>query len=307
MTRILLVGCTGFIGRHLVHWLLQSGNKCFVEVRSGSCLPPSTFPGEVKLISSAERPTDVHAVINLAGEPVPGIWTSTKKSRILTSRTDTTRRLVEWMATLCNRPRVFLSASAVGYYGDCGSEVITEATGPDPAGRFRSHVCTRWEQEANRACDLGVRVVNLRLGNVMDPTGGFLGKFIPVLKLTPIIVPYAPSAFVPWISLHDAVRAIDYAMSQELIVGPINLTATTQATYGDLFRSLGLALRRPVAGHIPSWMISAVLGEFSKAIIESQLVLPVCLLHHGFSFHDPELSAYLARSLEYQADSKARS
>ena len=293
--RILLAGCTGFIGRNLVRILVREGHECSVMIRTHYSVMPGYFPREAKLTPYNVRPDEVDAVVNLIGEPVAGGWTDAKKKRILDSRIDGTNELVDWMSQVKVPPSVFLSASAVGYYGDRGVEEITELSSPDPARRFLSQVCILWEQEANAARKIGTRVVNLRLGNVLDPTGGFLDAMATLLNVSPFYVPVAPKSYLPWISLEDTVRSIAFALSNESIKGPINLVSPTPITNLELYQALGAARKRRVAGRVPNWIINAALGEFSEAVLGSQRVLPTKLLEAGYVFKDPEITAFLVR------------
>ena len=293
--KILLAGCTGFIGQNLVRHLALHGHECIVLIRSHRSTYPGYFPPGARLTPYDVRPESVDAVINLAGEPVAGGWTKQKKDRILDSRIDGTKELVDWMGTLATPPKVFLSASAVGFYGDRGQEIITEKTGPDPARRFLSQVCILWEQEANAARKYGIRVVNLRLGNVLDPAGGFLEAMNLLLSISPVYMPVAPEAYFPWISLKDAIEIISFSLTHVAVKGPINVVSFMPITGIDFYRALGAARKRRVFGHVPRWIIRAALGEFSEAVLGSQKILADKLVHAGYHFKDPDLTKFLVQ------------
>ena len=305
--KVLLVGCTGFIGRSLVRQLVKNGHDCTVLIRSHRSAVLLRYPDAARLTPYNERPEDCDAVINLAGEPIAGGWTPKKKKAILDSRIDTAKELVDWMRTLPKCPSVFLSASAVGFYGSRGIEPLSEESGPDPTRGFLSQVCILWEQEANHARMSNIRVVNLRIGNVLDPTGGFLARIVPLLRMFPVIMPIAPHAFVPWISLRDAVGIIEFAMLHESVKGPVNLVAPVPSTSRELYGAIAAVIRRPIAGKTPKWFIKAALGEFSEVILASQKVLPTKASFEGYVFQDPDLLEFLRRRYsEFQKDRRSR-
>ncbi|MDR3690644.1 MAG: TIGR01777 family oxidoreductase [Fimbriimonas sp.] len=293
--KVLIAGGTGFIGRRLTRDLMMAGHECTVLVRSPRTPMNDRFPPGVRLTPFGERPDAVDAVVNLAGESVAGSWSKRRKDIILDSRIETTGDLIEWMKELKTPPKVLLCASAVGFYGNRGDEAITEQSGPDPDRRFLSQVCILWEQEANRARKLGARVVNLRLANVLDPTGGYLEAMSTFLKCAPVYASIAPQAFFPWISLTDAVGIIQFAMEHESVKGPVNLAAPTPVTGRDFYRALGRANRRPVLGHVPSMFVKLALGEFSEAVLASQAIIPEKILQEGYTFQNPDLGEFLAR------------
>jgi len=288
-----LAGCTGFIGVPLVQALVEDGHECTVLIRTSASPGIDMLPKTVRLAPYAEMPHLADAVINFAGETVVGRWTKSKKARVVDTRVDLTRYLVRWMEGLTVKPSVFLSASAVGFYGDRGDELITEATGPDPQKRFRSQVCITWEQEANAVSKQGIRVVNLRTGNVLDPSGGMLGQMLKMFRSAPVIVPYARKCYLPWISLRDEIDIVRYALTHESVSGPVNLVAPTPATNAELFDGIGAILKKKVVSQIPPTVIRLVMGEFAQAVLESQRIIPEKIVNDGYAFHDTVLSEYL--------------
>ena len=293
--KILLIGCTGFLGKNLVRLLARQGHECVVLTRSSRSI---SLPESVKVAPYADPPDQVDAVISLVGEPVAGRWTTEKKKKILDSRVDSTRHWVTWMGSLKTPPRVFLCASAVGIYGDRGNETLTEDSMPDPQNGFLADVCKKWEAEANRAVEFGTRVVNLRISNVMDPTGGFLKALAPMLKLSPFYIPTAPKAYLPWISLVDCVEAMKFALVNDTLSGPVNLVSPTAITNLGFYKALGKARRRLVLGFVPDFAIRTLLGEFADAVIGSQHILPERLVQAGFKFQDPNLTEFLTRRFQ---------
>lgn len=291
--KIVLAGCTGFIGRKLVHHLVDRGHECTVLIRSYRSSGPGVFPDSVRLAPYKDMPNEAEAVVNLAGETVAGLWTNSKKDRILRSRVDSTQTLVKWMEDLAKIPTVFISGSATGIYGDRGEERLTEKSNPDPENRFLAQVCKPWEEAAIKAREFGVRVVTLRTGNVLDPAGGMIGKMLPMFRISPFVVPFAKEAYLPWISMRDEVGCICYAIENEWVDGPINLVSPTQCTAGQLQSALAVKLNRPVIGSIPNWVLRLVTGEFSEALLSSQRVLPEKMQNAGYVFEDPDLTEYL--------------
>jgi uncharacterized protein (TIGR01777 family) len=250
------------------------------------------LPGNVRLAPYSALPDSADAVINLAGETIAGRWTKEKMRRILGSRVDITRLLVEWMTDLKEKPIVFLSGSAVGYYGDRGDEPITGLEGPDQTHSFLSIVCMNWEGEANKASSAGIRVVNLRIGHVLDPSGGVLGEMASKFKRAPFIVPHATSACLPWIARQDLIKSIEFCMEQEAVSGPVNLVAPATATWAEFYECLGTALEKRVVGRLPYWMLRLAVGRFAESLVISQRIVPKKLSDSGYSFGSSDLADY---------------
>ena len=287
--KVVLAGSTGFIGTHLVASLLADGHRCTVLTRHPGKLIGGPFPSTVEIRDYNSMPDEADAVVNLAGESVAGFWTESKKQLIEKSRIDFTKTLVAWMAGLSKRPSVFLAGSATGFYGDRGEEFLTESSSVDPQHHFLGRVCEQWEAAANEATALGVRVVNLRTSNVLGKGGGMLGKMVPMLKLSPFILPFAREAYLPWISLRDEVDLIRFALVHDEIVGPLNLVSPDLTTAGQLQAAIGKCIHRKTLGSLPNWVLSLTAGEFSQALTASQKVVPAKALKARFKFQDPDL------------------
>ncbi len=290
--KILLTGATGFIGKRLVSRLTKDGHSCVVATRHPETATP--IP-DARLVSYTAK-IDAEAVINLAGETVAGRWTVGKKERILTSRVNLTENLVANIAKADSKPKVLLSASATGFYGDRGNEILTEASPIDPQHHFLAQVCEKWEGAANKASELGIRVVNLRTSNVLDPAGGMLAKLLPPLRLSPFIVPFAPKAYIPWISMEDEIELIVFALQTESISGPMNLVAPNPETSLEFHHALGRILHRLVLGKVPDFVLKVALGEFSEALLASERILPQVALDAGYQFRHPDLSLFLLKA-----------
>jgi uncharacterized protein (TIGR01777 family) len=302
--KVLLSGGTGFLGRNFVERLATAGHCCTVLVRRD----PANYPQRsgVRFVGYDELPTlgRMDAVVNLAGEWVVGRWSPAKKRRIMDSRIETTRRLVDWMSEQSLRPRVFLSASAVGIYGNRPGEELSEASELDPERKFRYRVCRAWESEALRASELGVRTVCLRIGNVLDGRGGFLGMMLPWLRWLPFFMEFAPRTVTPWIGLPDALRMLDFALTDPRIEGPLNVVGPNPASVSEIVRVLGREFRRPALGRIPDGMVRAFFGEFACSFLDTQDVRPAKALANGFTFESPDLAPFLSECVSLSRGSR---
>jgi hypothetical protein len=290
--RVLITGGTGFLGRPLVEHLTGLGYDCTVLTRdvgraSGLGLPPS-----VKF-STMDAPPLADAVIHLAGESIVGLWTQRKRRMILASRVDGTRRLVAALRTAKVRPHTLLAASAVGFYGHRPGELLDETTPADPHGSFRAEVCRAWEAAANDADLCGIRVVNLRIGNVIDSTGGYLGGLLPIYRIFGGVVFGDAEAAIPWISRKDAVRLIEFALANERWCGPLNVTAPHAVTRRELADTLSQRLGRRVIGRVPASVVRLALGEFASALLDDQNVVPRKASIAGFRFRYPTWKDWL--------------
>lgn len=291
--KIVLAGCTGFIGSHLASRLVSDGHDCTILVRSHQSAGSGAAIAGAKRALYTQMPDVADAVINLAGETVGGYWTHKKKQRILRSRIDTTRQLVTWMQSLDARPSVFICASATGYYGDRGADILTEEAPVDPENSFLADVCLQWEREANEAKELGVRVVNLRTAHVLDPGGGLLAAMTPIFKRAPFIIPFGRHIYMPWISLADEIGMISFALQNDKVSGPLNLAAPTQVTNREFQHCLGAVFSKKVFGDLPLFVIRLALGELAGALLASQRVVPAKMEELGYVFNDRDLREYL--------------
>lgn len=294
--RVLLTGATGFVGRALVRRLVTSGYHCIVLTRSPETAL-KTLPAGVTAYRYDEPWPAAPAVINLAGESILGRWTARKRRRVLESRTKTTEQLVTWISTASPRPVTFLSMSAVGIYGDRPGERLTEESAPDGMQKFRAGVTLAWEAAAQQATESGVRVVLLRLGNVLHPAGGYLGALLRIYRFLPVVAPAPPDTMLSWISRRDATRLILFALEQDEIQGPLNLTSPHPTTHGELTRLLAAGLGKRYWGHLPTWTLRLGLGAFADAVLDSQCVVPAKAQAVGFNFADSDPAAFLEQAL----------
>lgn len=298
--KIAITGATGLIGTKLVEALKARGDELTVLSRSpqraGAALGVEATAWNA---SDAPAPADAlsgrDAVIHLAGEPVAQRWTAESKQAILQSRELGTRNLVAGIAMAEPRPRVLLSSSAVGYYGKHGDEVIDEQSAP--GSDFLAEVCIAWEREAKVAEELGLRVVMIRTGVVLDADGGALKTMLPPFKAG-IGGPVAGGKqYMPWIHADDIVGLYLAALDEESWSGPVNGTAPSPVTNAEFSKALGHALHRPSVFPVPAFVIRARYGEMAEIVTEGQRAVPAAALANGYRFAEPELGAALASVL----------
>jgi uncharacterized protein (TIGR01777 family) len=276
------------VGRALVDALVRDG----VEVVSFS-REPSRLPAAQRRNGRVwpPSPDDValDAVVHLLGEPVVGRWTRAKREAILSSRVDGTRRLIEAIEALspARRPRVLVSASAIGFYGDRGDEALAE--GSSAGSDFLADVCVQWEREAARAESLGVRTVMLRIGIVLSRRGGALEAMLPAFRMGLGGTMGSGSQWWPWIHIEDLVGLARFAVDHEDIRGPLNATAPEPVQQREFAATLARVLARPAFLPAPAFALRAALGAFSQELLASRRVLPERARKGGFSFRFPRL------------------
>ncbi|MDZ4771824.1 MAG: TIGR01777 family oxidoreductase [Planctomycetota bacterium] len=285
---VLVTGGTGFVGNVLVDRLVARGDKVAIVTRNASRPARAGVTFETWLPDVAR----FDAIVHLAGEPIVGKrWTDKQKRVLVESRVDTTRDMVERISKSTKRPRVLVSASAVGWYGDRGEETLTEATAPK--ADFLGDLCVKWEREADAAEKLGVRVVHPRIGIVLGKGGGVLSKMVPPFKLG-LGGPLGPSSsWFPWVHVDDLVGFILFALDDERVRGSFNLAAPGIVRQGEFAKTLGRVLSRPAIFPVPKFVLKLVLGEVANAITASQHVVPERTLASGFRFTQPTLEPAL--------------
>ena len=294
---IVVSGSSGLIGRALVPALRDAGHVVRRLVRREPAAPDEIRWDPVSSAIDTDGLAGVEGVIHLAGEGIADRrWTPEQKRRILESRTRGTSLLARTIATLDPQPRVFLSSSAVGYYGDGGDELLTEDAPRAPG--FLADVVAAWEAATQPAVDAGIRTVFLRSGVVLSPDGGAMGKVLPLFKLGlggPI---GRGREWWPWISMVDEVGAIVHLLDAD-VSGPVNLTAPNPVRASEYAKALGRALHRPAFLPIPRLGPQLLLGrELTAALLgQSQRVAPTRLEASGYAFRHPDLDAALAELL----------
>jgi uncharacterized protein (TIGR01777 family) len=293
---VAISGASGFIGRSLSQRLLADGHSlALLSRREGKDAPgirsfawtPGTAPPPESLASA-------DAVIHMAGEPVAQRWTAAARQRIRSSRVDGTRRLVETLAALPRRPEVLVCASAVGYYGDRGDEVLTESSAPGTG--FLAEVCQAWEVEADRAAGLGMRVVKVRTGVALAPHGGALARMLPVFRAFAGGRIGSGRQWMSWIHLDDLVSLMAFALTHP-VQGPINGTAPQPVTNVEFTKALAGVLHRPAVFPVPGLVLKAAFGEMAQVLLGGQRVLPEAARSAGFVFQHPELALALTSLL----------
>ncbi len=296
--KILLSGASGFIGSALVATLGDEGHEPVRLVRA------EPRPGEPEIgwdptagRLDAASLEGFDAVVHLAGESIAeGRWTRAKKVRIRDSRVRGTELLARTLARLTDRPDVLISASAIGFYGDRGDEELDEQS---PRGNgFVAEVCRQWEGASRMAGEAGIRVVQLRMGLVLSPTGGALAKMLPAFRLGLGGPLGSGRQYVSWITLDDLIDVVRHVIATDTLQGPVNAVAPQSVTNRELARALGRALRRPARVPVPGFALRAMLGEMAdELLLASTRVLPRRLLDTGFRFGDADLADALARML----------
>ncbi len=295
--KIIGAGLNGLIGRELKGRLLQRHELVLLRHQvPGAILPQTTMRqltwNPPHLGEWAAELEKADAVINLAGEPVAGKqWTQTQKVVLATSRTQTTKTLVDAISRCKKKPKVLLNASAIGYYGPRDSTALDENA--EAGSGFLAEMCERWEVEAVRAESLGVRTVRLRTGVVLARNAGALAKMVPPFQLF-IGGPLGSGTQVmSWIHLEDEVNAILKALEDPAIRGPVNLTAPEAVTMDEFAKTLGRVLNKPSFFRVPPIALKVLLGEMSEMLLTGQNVYPKKLLEAGFKFKYPLLEPAL--------------
>ena len=301
--RPLITGATGFVGkqllRHVERPVILSRDAARAKGALGDYLFDAYDWNAEKQPAPAAAFEGVDTVFHLAGEPIAeGRWTAEKKFRLRESRVAGTRHLVETLAKLppADRPKVLISASAVGYYGSRGDEILDESR--PPATDFLGEICSSWEREAAQAEALGIRVCLLRIGIVLGRDGGALEKMVPAFKSWAGSRLGSGKQWVPWIHLQDLVDLLLFVAERASLHGPVNAVAPHPVTNADftqiLAKQLGaLTLLPPV----PAFALKAMLGEFGAVLLGSQRVVPKVALDAGFRFTYPTLDAALREIL----------
>lgn len=290
---ILISGGTGFIGSHLAKALCERGDSVYLLSRR----PGSERQGARIITDLDQLPQVPDVVVNLAGAPiVDRRWSEARKQLLRSSRLDTTRRLVQWMASLEQRPRVLISGSAIGYYGSQRRTGVDEAS-PVKAG-FTHQLCADWEAEACEAEKLGVRVCCIRTGVVLGQ-GGALQKMLPAFRFGlggPIA---SGTQWMSWVHIEDEVGAILWLIDHDQLKGAFNLTAPEPVTNQVFSRTLGEVLHRPACLRMPAWVMTLMLGEASELLVEGAAVLPRRLQESGYEFRFPTLKPALEAVLNH--------
>ena len=300
---IVIAGGTGFLGRALATTFVVDGQQVTVLTRKRSSATASSASiarvewhpdGEAGQAGAWMNTIEgAEAVVNLAGESIAsGRWTARRKAQLVESRLHATRGLAGAIAAAANPPAVFVSASAIGYYGDRGDEVLSEASAP--GSDFLANLCVQWEREAMRAKSPRTRVAVIRTGIVLDPTGGALAKMLPPFKMFVGGPLGSGRQYMSWIHLTDWVRLVRWVVGSDPARGPINAAAPEPVTNREFAKALGAALHRPSLLPAPAFALRALLGEMAgPLLLASQRVIPARALELQFEFSSPRLQPAL--------------
>ena len=296
--RVAVTGATGLVGSALVPLLVARGHEVVRLVRTragasaaGKISDAEWHPDRGEIDAAALAGVD--SAVHLAGENISeGRWTDEKKRRIIESRRQGTQLIAETLARLDPRPRALVSASATGFYGDRGDELLTE--GSTSGKNFVAHVCREWEAATEPARAAGVRTVLLRFGIVLSREGGALPKMLTPIKLGVGGRLGSGRQYYSWITIVDAVAAILHALENEGVSGPVNLVSPQPVTNGEFTKALGRALGRPTLFAVPAFAARLAFGEMAdELLLASARVEPTRLKATGFEFKYPTLEAAL--------------
>jgi uncharacterized protein len=290
--RIAVTGASGLIGTALVGYLKSQGHTVQRLVRRAAVSSEEITWDPIAGTVDMEALAGVDAVIHLAGAGVSDKrWTKKYKSEILNSRLLGTTTIAKAVAIV--KPQVFISASAIGWYGESGNRAVVESdrVGDD----FLAAVCHEWESAADLAGD--VRTVKLRTGLVLDPTGGALGKMLPLFRFGLGGKLSNGKQWWSWITLHDQIRAIAFLLESK-ISGPVNITSPNPVTNSEFTAGLARAMHRPALFPVPGFALRIALGGFSAEVLGSKKVMPQALTEAGFTFDYPHISSALEKLVD---------
>ncbi len=290
---VAVTGATGMIGSALVARLRAQGHAVRRLVRGGGSMQPGDIPWDPASRALDPRALEgTDAIVHLAGAPIAQRWTSAAKAEIRASRVQGTSLIASAVSAMSTRPRVVVSGSAVGIYGDRGDEQLDEGSvsGTD----WLAEVAREWEAAASPIAGAGVRLVLARTGVVLSPEGGMLGKLLTPFKLGLGGPMGSGRQWMSWISLEDDLRAIEHALVTESLRGPVNFVAPNPVRNSAFAHALGAALGRPAVIPLPSIALEVMFGEMARAtILSGQRVAPGALERSGFVFWHPDLAGAL--------------
>jgi uncharacterized protein len=287
--KIAVTGATGFVGRAVLKLAHQRGHEIIAFTRSPE--RAIDWAAEQRKFSLTEPPdlSGCDAVIHLAGEPILGLWTAKKKRAIFESRVEGTRRVVEAIAKLQQKPEVLVSASAIGWYGEAGDNELTETSPRGPG--FLAETCAAWETEAMKV--VTERVVVARTSVVLGRGGGAIKAMTPSFRLGLGSVIGSGRQWMSWIHLEDHARLLLFAVEDMNVRGVLNASAPWPVRHADFVRTLARILHRPAFFRVPAFVVKVILRGLSEEILESKRVLPAAALDYGFGFNFPELEPAL--------------
>jgi uncharacterized protein (TIGR01777 family) len=301
--KVLITGATGLVGTALIQSLQQDGHLVCRLLRKKpeedrQLKQDCDIDWDPKSGTFGPAAENADAVVNLAGAAIAdGRWSEERKAVLLSSRVETTRGLIAGMEKMSPRPKVLVSASAVGFYGNRGDELLTETSSPRP--EFLSRLAEEWEAEAAQAQSLGVRTVIARFGIILAKHGG---------ALKPMMVPFkigvggklgTGKQWMSWVALEDVVRILRFALDTEIIQGPINVVAPQPVTNAEFTKVLADTMHRPAFFTVPTFALHALLGEMAdEMLLAGQRAIPESLQKHGYQFAHTNLHSALTAILQ---------
>jgi uncharacterized protein len=290
--KIAISGASGLVGSELTSLLTSQGHEVLKLTRGNGGIHWDPVAESVNV----EALEGVDAIVHLAGESVAQRWSDEAKQKIRDSRVKGTRAIAKAVSQLKTKPKVFVCASAIGFYGDRGSEPLNEESHPGIG--FLAAVCKEWEESALPSVEAGVRTVNLRFGVIMSKRGGALAKMLPIFQLGAGGNLGSGQQYMSWIAIEDAVKAIYFAITNEQLSGPVNVVGPKPCTNAEFTATLGKVLHRPTFFPVPSFGPRLLMGEMAdEMLFAGQKVLPSKLEKEGFQFQYPDLEAALRHEL----------
>jgi hypothetical protein len=295
--KILVSGASGLIGAALASFLTTGGHSVTRLVRSQPRADTAEILWDAKHgVDDVARLEGFDAIVHLAGENIVGRWTEEKRARIRDSRVAGTKTLCDALARLSSPPRMLISASAIGYYGSRGDEVLTEESAAGLG--FLPEVCRAWEEATLPAVQKGIRVVTARIGVVLSPSGGALAKMLLPFRLGLGGMVGAGTQYMSWVTLDDTIGVIHHALITDTVRGPLNVTAPQPVMNSEFTATLGRVLGRPTFLPLPATVARLALGEMAdELLLSSARVMPQKLLDTRYPFRQPELEGALRHVL----------
>ena len=288
---ILITGGTGFVGSNLTNTLIEKGYHVFIMTRTPELYKSSSQVSYIDYEYATNKLPTIHAIINLAGDSLFGYWTKRKKETILTSRENTTKKVIQMMEQMNKKPEVFITGSAIGYYGTSTDLIFTENT-TESGNDFLAHVVTEWESTAKKAESMGIRTVYARFGVILGQEGALPLMSLPVKLFVGGKIGLGEQ-WISWIHIEDVVNLLTYCLTNKKLHGPVNLTAPHPKRNKDFLKTLTTIYKRPYWFPTPAPLMRIILGEMSELVTKGQFVLPEKALNNDFSFSYPHLSGAL--------------
>lgn len=300
LKKILITGGTGFIGKHLCNRLIKEDYTLYILTRNEKLHDTENSHAKFYFNNLSQiQNINIDIVINLAGETIAQRWTDNAKHRIYNSRIATTRDIVQFMRSQQSPPTLFISGSAVSYYGVDNDETFTEENGPSTIhSQFASSLCKAWEDEASQAARLGIKTVFLRIGPVFEKDGGMLAKLLLSFRLGLGSQIGDGRQWLSWIDRDDLIELILFIIHQENIDGPINATSPNPVTNKEFSLAFSEALHRPCFLKTPEFVFKLIFDQMAEEImLNGQKVLPEKATRYGFEFSYPTIQQSLLKIL----------